>query len=134
MNTNKLLSSNAWSYLAEIFQDEIRPKFGRNTPSSNIETNAEFYFKINQTEIWLKDVCTCCSKYTCYLVRFQLIWGSNYCKNIARGTTDPGYWVYNLNYLFDFIEFVFYLGKLSYKKKGKKRGHCLLLATPPPSP
>ena len=28
-------------------------------------------------------------------------------KNIARGTTDPGYRVYNLNYLFDWIEFVF---------------------------
>ena len=27
--------------------------------------------------------------------------------NIARGTTDPGYRVYNLNYLFDWIEFVF---------------------------
>ena len=22
-------------------------------------------------------------------------------KNIARGTTDPGYWVYNLNHVFD---------------------------------
>ena len=21
------------------------------------------------------------------------------CKNIARGTTDPGYWIYNLSYL-----------------------------------
>ena len=29
--------------------------------------------------------------------------------NIARGTTDPGYWVYNLNYLFDNIEFIFIL-------------------------
>ena len=27
--------------------------------------------------------------------------------NIARGTTDPGYRVYNLNYLFDCIELVF---------------------------
>ena len=27
--------------------------------------------------------------------------------NIARGTTDPEYWVYNLNYLFDWIRFVF---------------------------
>ena len=25
--------------------------------------------------------------------------------NIARGTTDPGYRVYNLNYLFNYIEF-----------------------------
>ena len=29
--------------------------------------------------------------------------------NIARGTTDPGYWAYNLNYPFDYIEFVFIL-------------------------
>ena len=29
--------------------------------------------------------------------------------NIARGTTDPGYRVYNLNYLFNYIEFVFIL-------------------------
>ena len=29
--------------------------------------------------------------------------------NIARCTTDPGYWVYNLSYLFDCIEFVFIL-------------------------
>ena len=28
-------------------------------------------------------------------------------KNIATGTTDPGYRVYNLNYLFSYIEFVF---------------------------
>ena len=27
--------------------------------------------------------------------------------NIAGGTTDPKYWVYNLNYVFDWIEFVF---------------------------
>ena len=26
----------------------------------------------------------------------------------------------------------FALGKLSFKKNGKKRGHCPLLATPPP--
>ena len=32
-------------------------------------------------------------------------------KNIAKGTTDPGYWVYNLNYLFDYIEFVFNLAE-----------------------
>ena len=30
-------------------------------------------------------------------------------ENIARGTTDPGYRVYNLNYLFNYIEFVFIL-------------------------
>ena len=34
----------------------------------------------------------------------------NQFANIARGTNDPGYWVYNLNYLLDFfvniIEFV----------------------------
>ena len=30
-------------------------------------------------------------------------------NNIARGTTDPGYWVYNLNCLFDWIEFVIIL-------------------------
>ena len=30
-------------------------------------------------------------------------------KNIVRGTMDPGYWVYILNYLFDWIEFVFIL-------------------------
>ena len=30
-------------------------------------------------------------------------------ENIARGTTDFGYWVYNLNYLLDFIEFVLFL-------------------------
>ena len=35
------------------------------------------------------------------------LWKSH--KNIARGTTDPGYRVYNLNYLFDYIEFVFIL-------------------------
>ena len=28
-------------------------------------------------------------------------------KNIARGTTDPGYRVYNLSYRFNYIEFVF---------------------------
>ena len=29
-------------------------------------------------------------------------WKGQYLKkNIARGTTDPGYWVYNLNYLLD---------------------------------
>ena len=32
-------------------------------------------------------------------------------ENIARGTTDPGYWVYNLNYPFDYIEFVFNLAE-----------------------
>ena len=30
-------------------------------------------------------------------------------KEPSCGTTDPGYWVYNLNYLFDHIEFVFIL-------------------------
>ena len=28
-------------------------------------------------------------------------------SNIARGTTVPGYRVYNLNYLFNYSEFVF---------------------------
>ena len=28
-------------------------------------------------------------------------------SNIASGTKDPGYWVYNLNYLFHYIRFVF---------------------------
>ena len=30
----------------------------------------------------------------------------DHAKNIARGTTDPGYRVYNLSYLFNYIEFV----------------------------
>ena len=29
--------------------------------------------------------------------------------SIGRGTTDPGYWVYNLNYPFEGIRFVFVL-------------------------
>ena len=33
----------------------------------------------------------------------------NFTWNIARGTTDPGYRVYNLNYIFNYIEFVFIL-------------------------
>ena len=51
-----------------------------------------------------------------WLLRSQ--WPPNYPKNpkndlrcfvqnIARGTTDPGYWVFNLNYLVDQIEFIF---------------------------
>ena len=34
-------------------------------------------------------------------------------SNIARGTTDPGYWVYNLNDLFNWIEFAFNLAAYS---------------------
>ena len=29
--------------------------------------------------------------------------------NIARGTTDPGYWVYNLNHFFDWNKFAIIL-------------------------
>ena len=31
---------------------------------------------------------------------FKKSWRKSW-KNIARGTTDPGYWVYNLNQVFD---------------------------------
>ena len=35
--------------------------------------------------------------------------------NIARGTTDPGYWVFNLNYLVDHIKFVCILDNSSFR-------------------
>ena len=48
----------------------------------------------------------------CVFFLSQIYQITSYCpllKNIARGTTNPGYWVYNLSYLFDCIEFVFIL-------------------------
>ena len=36
-------------------------------------------------------------------------------QNIARGTTDPGYWVFSLNYLVDLLEFVSFLDNLSFR-------------------
>ena len=38
----------------------------------------------------------------CFRVFFIQIWNNN--KNIARGTTDPGYWLFNLSYLSSYIE------------------------------
>ena len=36
-------------------------------------------------------------------------------KNLTRGTTEPGYWVFNLNYLVDQIEFVSILDNSSFR-------------------
>ena len=36
-------------------------------------------------------------------------------RNMARGTTDPGYWVSNLNYLVNQIEFVSILDNSSFR-------------------
>ena len=47
-------------------------------------------------------------------------------KNIARGTTDPGYWVYNLNHVSDLNQFenILAKGKVQKKKFEKKPNKC----------
>ena len=39
-------------------------------------------------------------------------------KNIARGTTDPGYWVYNLNHVSDWDQFEIILAEKDYSSYG----------------
>ena len=42
----------------------------------------------------------------------------NWIKNIARGTTDPGYWVYNLNHVSDWNWFEIILAEKVYSSHG----------------
>ena len=48
-------------------------------------------------------------------------------SNIARGTTDPGNWVFNLNYLVDRVEYVSILDNSNFRQMP---GSVVLCATP----
>ena len=41
-----------------------------------------------------------------------------YLRNIARGTTDPGYWVYNLNHVSDWNQFANILAEKDHSSYG----------------
>ena len=101
----------------------------------------QYHFTVSSPHwpvVWSVPHCLCCglSGYICSRKGWMGAYKANVIqsirkeiRNIARGTTDPGYWVYNLNHFSDWNKFEINIGwKRSFKLRTQYPGSVVPLA------